>query len=90
MSGDDHFIRPDNDTLKIDQCLGAKCFEALERVDHTLSVYGHIDAESDLHKFIQDILFPGSPNSGGPFFLTQWEREDYEREQRGEKPLGPR
>lgn len=28
-------------------------------------------------------------DSRGPFFLTQWEREDYERGQRGEKPLGP-
>jgi hypothetical protein len=25
----------------------------------------------------------------GPYFLTAWEREDYERQQRGEKPLGP-
>lgn len=24
-----------------------------------------------------------------PRFSTTWEREDYEREQRGEKPLGP-
>lgn len=24
-----------------------------------------------------------------PFFLTKWEREDYEREQRGESPHGP-
>jgi len=24
-----------------------------------------------------------------PRFLTQWEREDYEREKRGEAPLGP-
>lgn len=24
-----------------------------------------------------------------PYFLTAWEREDYEREQRGEKPQGP-
>ena len=61
MSGDDHFIRPNNDMPKIDQQLGAKCFEALERVDHTLAVHGHLDAESDLHKFIQDILYPGNP-----------------------------
>jgi hypothetical protein len=26
----------------------------------------------------------------GPFFSTQWEREDYERRQRGEPELGPR
>jgi hypothetical protein len=25
----------------------------------------------------------------GPFFSTQWEREDYERRQRGEQELGP-
>lgn len=25
----------------------------------------------------------------GPFFLTEWERQDYERQQRGEPPLGP-
>jgi hypothetical protein len=25
----------------------------------------------------------------GPFFLTQWEREDYERKQRGEPERGP-
>jgi hypothetical protein len=25
-----------------------------------------------------------------PRFSTQWEQDDYEREQRGEKPLGPR
>jgi hypothetical protein len=28
--------------------------------------------------------------SAQPFFSTRWEREDYEREQRGLPPLGPR
>lgn len=30
-----------------------------------------------------------SSEGSGPFFLTQWEREDHERRQRGEPELGP-
>jgi hypothetical protein len=30
-----------------------------------------------------------APDPRGPFFSTQWEREDYERRQRGEPELGP-
>lgn len=35
-------------------------------------------------------MSPPPSDDEQPFFLTQWEREDYEREKRGEKPLGPR
>lgn len=30
----------------------------------------------------------GEADPRGPFFSTQWEREDYERRQRGEPELG--
>ncbi len=42
--------------------LEARCLDALRRIDHTLATHGHIDAETELHKLIQDILYPGSPN----------------------------
>lgn len=45
-----------------------------------------------LRKALDTIMKPGfgkaSPTMK-PRFLTAWEREDYERERRGEKPLGP-
>lgn len=47
--------------MKIES-LQDRCLEALRRVDHTLAVHGKVDAESDLHKLIQDILYPGAPN----------------------------
>lgn len=31
----------------------------------------------------------GPADPRGPFFSTQWERDDYERRQRGEPELGP-
>lgn len=31
----------------------------------------------------------GPPDPRGPFFSTQWEREDWERRQRGEPETGP-
>ncbi len=40
----------------------AELLEVLRRIDHTLAVHGHFDAETDLHKLIQDVLYPGSPN----------------------------
>lgn len=47
-------------------------------------------ATSGGHEYSYFQASSSEPGSGGPFFLTQWEREDYERSQRGEPPLGPR
>jgi hypothetical protein len=33
--------------------------------------------------------FAGWLDAQKPRFSTRWERNDYDREQRGEKPLGP-
>jgi hypothetical protein len=33
--------------------------------------------------------FAGRLDAQKPRFSTRWERNDYDREQRGEKPLGP-
>ena len=35
--------------------------EALKRVDHTLTVHGHVDAETDLHAFIRDAIEKAEP-----------------------------
>lgn len=34
--------------------------ELLRRVDHTLSMHGHVDGETELHRSIQAFLYPGA------------------------------
>jgi hypothetical protein len=54
--------RAGSDRKMNENSLEERALEALRRIDHTLALHGHVDAETDLHKFIQDILYPGAPN----------------------------
>lgn len=51
-----------------------------------LPTWGEIDEAADEIERLRAIT---QQDPRGPFFLTQWEREDYERRQRGEPELGP-
>jgi hypothetical protein len=52
--------------------------------NHAIQVSG-----ADLDILARAVEQSGKADPRGPFFSTQWEREDYEREQRGEPARGP-